>query len=325
MTVVERLPRWDRDKSAICARISSHIAPFKILIKTKNEPNRLKNWIEHHSRIAGLDNLIIFDNMSTDQALLDIYAQLESDLLIVRFDGLHDRIHHTQLFAELYTALRRSCEHYAFLDTDENLALYDGGDSFHFGKEIISFLADHKKTMVFPGTWLRNLKGYDNRFILRQSGWPTLHYGLQWGKPIISSAFDVSGNINHNRRLKWNMPPDGLITNLFVLHRSQVSSAERIRANLQTLRAMKLVATDEGLEEALSRLASKPLAKKSPAYAYIAEILDLISAGDKLPSIEGSFEINANGRINWENEWQRAEMQMFVSEPLKYRDGLFSG
>jgi hypothetical protein len=322
VTIVERLPQWNRDKAMICERISSHIAPFKILIKTKDEPDRLRTWIAHHSGIVGLDNLIIFDNMSTDQATLGIYAQFESELLIVQFDGFLNAVHHTRIFAELYAALRESCDYFTFLDTDEYLALYDGGDGFHFRKEIVSFLRDHKKTMVFPGTWLRNLPGCNNRFMLPQSGWPTLRYGLEWGKPVISSACDVSGDLNHNRRVKYDMLPNDLITNVFVLHRLQVSSAERIRINLQKLRALEALMADDGLEEALA-LDINTLNRKETR-AYVLEIRSLISAGDKLASIEGSFEISPNGRINWENDWQRAEMQMFVSQPLRYRDVCFT-
>jgi hypothetical protein len=110
------------------------------------------------------------------------------------------------------------------------------------------------------------------------------------------------------------MLKNDLITNLFVLHRLQVSSAERIHTNIQKLRTLALLADDEGLEEALA-LDIDTLDRRETR-AYVLEIRRLISAGDKLPSIEGSFEIGPNGRVNWENEWQRAEMQMFVSQPL---------
>jgi len=318
MEIADQLPQWLRDKSEICARISNIVTPFKILLKTRDEPTRLKAWIAHHSSIVGPENLIIFDHMSIDPEVLSIYAEFSGIIPVIRFSGFHNNVHNVDLFPELYKALRQSCGHFCFLDTDEYLVLFDGANRFESGSHIVEFLARHKGIMAFPGTWLQALKGHANRFNLHTPIWP-LSDGLQWGKPVISSAFDVSGIILHNTEVKRALALADLKTNLFVLHRHMSLPDERISINIQKLKSSGHLKPGDGIEEAL-KLEVDPL---KPRHNYIQEIHELIASKTPKP-IEGSFEINAAGDVEWSQDWQRYEMQRFLAEPNLFSERLFS-
>ncbi|MCB4767968.1 hypothetical protein LGR54_05070 [Ancylobacter sp. Lp-2] len=62
----------------------------------KDETTFLECWIRHHAAIVGRENLIVFDNMSTSAATLDLYHPLEPDLLVVRFQGFHNKLHRVE-------------------------------------------------------------------------------------------------------------------------------------------------------------------------------------------------------------------------------------
>jgi hypothetical protein len=315
----EHIPIWHRDRLSACDRIRDHRGFLKILLKTKDEPGRLGNWIEHHANIVGSENLIIFDNMSTDQEVLDIYAHYNSSFPIVSFSQFQDLVHHVDYFGELYEALRESSTYYVFLDTDEYLTLYDGFDRFLQNAEILTFLDQVRGTDIIPGTWLQNLRGYKDRFVLRE---PNIHLrlGLKWGKPIISSNYKPAGMINHNTQIKAGFSPDKLKTNLFILHRCYTTSSERIQMNLRKLRASEIIGNTEGLEEVLAL----DFGAATHGQKYIREIRSLVEARDTLPSSVGSFEIGVDGLVSWDQEWQRSEMQEFIRNPSRFCDELFS-
>lgn len=316
------IPHWDRDKNLVCGQILNRSAPIKILLKTKNEPDRLKDWLCHHSMLVGAENLIIFDNMSTNIAVFELYKNFASTSIVVQFGGFQDRIHHTGYFKDLYDALRKSCDYFIFLDTDEYLALYDGKDTFCFDSmSITSFLNNHNSTLVFPGTWLQNLKGFKDRFMLQGRPGP-LKGGLAWGKPLISSRCNVSGIILHNKQLKSFISLSTLITNFFVLHRSKVSSSDRIRANLEKLISFGLLKPTDGLDEFLKiDIEQIPEGQRR----YCIEIQAILSEGGDTPtSTVGSFAISEGGLAHWAYDWQRTIMQEFVEEPAAYSDLLFS-
>lgn len=121
---------WDREKDKICANIEKTPAVLKIVLKTKDDPFFLQQWIEHHVGIVGSANIIIFDNQSTDPDVADTFGRFSGDIEPISFKGNHNLIHTAAYFPELYEALRRSSKFLTFLDTDERLALFDN-DHFY--------------------------------------------------------------------------------------------------------------------------------------------------------------------------------------------------
>jgi hypothetical protein len=257
--------------------------------------------------------------MSDDEGVLQTYSEYENIFPIIQFDGFHDNVHNIRLFPELYASIRKSCRHYCFIDTDEYLALYEGGDRFETGTGILAFLDRNNHTPVFPGTWLQGVAGRPNCYSLG-ARMGTLSDGLKWGKPVISSAVDVSGIILHNTQNKRAMVANELRTNLFVLHQSNAVPEERINANLLKLKAQQVIKDEEGLPEVLAlNYESKKIGGN-----YIREIHQLVLAMSAPASIDGSIEILADGTIRWTQDWQKTELQSFIAEPFKFCAGLFS-
>lgn len=312
------MPSWDADKPAICEAIRSHYAPLKILLKTRDEPERLRRWIKHHAGIAGLENLIIFDHMSADADVLAIYAEYQGRFPVIRFRGYHNNVHNVSVFPELYAALRQSCGHYCFMDTDEYLVLYDGADRFRADQGIVEFLKTHPDILAFPGTWLQSVEGYMDRFKLQNTDSP-LCDGLCWGKPIFSAAFDVSWIMLHNTECKRAMSPDSLKTHLFVLHRHVASISDRIKINLLKLKSSGVLKPDDGIAEVLMM----DMAGIGGGKEYIEEVRRFVAgAAEQAP--DDSFAIASDGAISWNHPWQRAAVQHFVDHPRLHCTKLFA-
>jgi hypothetical protein len=312
------LPAWRHDKQQICEIIAKDFATLKIILKTKDEPERLRTWIAHHAGVAGSENLIIFDHMSVDPAVLAIYAEHDGSFPIVRFDGFLNNIHNFRVFPELYRALQQNCQYYCFLDTDEYLVLYDGADRFEKNGAVLGYLARNNNSLVFPGTWLQGVAGHADRFGLEQPH-AALSDGLKWGKPVISAAFDPSFIMLHNTEVRDAMDKANLKTALFVLHRHKNVPAERIRANMIKLKSYGAIRPDEELENVLK------LAPDSYKMGgnYIREIQQLSALAHSPTPVAGSIEVRSDDTINWFSDAQRLAMQQFVAEPVRYSAQLF--
>src|SRR5690606_26182461 len=134
------------------------------------------------------------DNMSTALEVEKLYAEYSGRVSIYRYSGFHNFLHQRAAYPELYLALRKSCSHFAILDTDERLALFDDG-RLKFDKTVVRFVADNDDLPALPGTWIANLPRSDVHFRADQSA---LASGLVWGKPIVSSRSWVRGSALHN-------------------------------------------------------------------------------------------------------------------------------
>ena len=310
------LPAWETDKAQVCARIAANRGLLKILLKTKDDPFFLPRWVRHHARIAGLRNLIIFDNMSTDPAVLELYDKSADDLQVVRFEGMHNRVHDTTLFPELYAALAKSCEYFIFLDTDEYLVLLDE-QGWHDSFSLLRFIERNPDVPVFPGTWLINVAGSDSQIMVGTAPGPLVD-GLRWGKPVIRASAALSGFINHNGQLDKALYGPRIPTNLFVLHLVQLSAEQRIRSNVLKLIARGFISEGESVEE---------IARRDPAEAtdqnvrlYLSEIRRLVAqGGDRRPGgaplAAGCIELQPEGGIGYFGEAERTMLSGFLVNP----------
>jgi hypothetical protein len=320
----EGLFEWNDDKERAVAQIAKNHLPLKILLKTKDDPVMLQGWISHHKEIVGLGGLIIMDNMSSDPKVSAIYADISNEAFVIRFSGFQDNVHRTDLFPELYGALRSSCSHFIFLDTDERLTLFDGRERFCADPSLITFLKDHSATKVFPGTWLQNVTGYSDRFLLYD---PVIRLanGLKWGKPIISAACDPGGFINHNTQVKRDLYSEPIVTNLFVLHLSSVSNQQRLDSNLRKLRAAGAIPDTYGIAAILLSSADEWDHLPDTLKTYVQEITQINEEGlEFMGDIGGSFQIAADGLLVCNEEWQRRAIRNFVSDCSEFVSTLFS-
>jgi len=243
------LPVLGVDTAYIVARIARSKAPLKLVLKTKDDPYFLPQWIQHHRLIVGDGNLIILDNGSTDPGVVSIYERERNDILIARLDGLHYDLNYPGgRFAPLYSALRASSQFFMFIDTDEFIGHYDG-QRISFDERILEPLTTLSENCGFiPSTWLQCVTGFRDRFLCGADE-TTLRYGLKWGKPMLNArCTGLPELVNHNTHLKGYLRPSAL-AGYFLLHLSRLSPKQRIRANFNKLVARGIIGQGDTVED----------------------------------------------------------------------------
>jgi hypothetical protein len=224
---------WTHDKLLVTAELAERRSSLTICLKTKDEPCFLEQWITHHARIVGLRNLVIFDNMSTSETVFSIYEKFRPDLLVIQFDGYCDALHQVVRYRELYDALKQSATFFTFLDTDEFLVLVED-DRFCADASIVEFIRSHVDVNWFPATWLHNAFRSESRFRCG-SDMSVLVKNLRHGKPVVRSAAIVDGVLLHNFQLFSAIDASRTRTNLFLLHRKNLSPERRIAVLMRRL------------------------------------------------------------------------------------------
>lgn len=295
-----QLVAWENESTAICDRIRSSRGALKIVLKTKDDPFFLADWVDHHRKIVGDANLIIFDNGSSDSKVLSVYEELGPDLLIASFGGFHNNLHNPKNFEELYTSLSASSDFHCFLDTDEFLAFYDG-ERFTSDASILRHLSDKDGGAFIPSTWLYNAPSYRDR-MLCGTDLGTLRNGLTWGKPLIrSAAAPFSGEVNHNCQIAKGKKPPAPLFGFFLLHMATLSPAQRIRANLNKLIARGFMQRGDSLEKVLERDISRATENEK---LYVTEIKRMLSlredrGPETAPLGTGSMRIDQSGKVEF--------------------------
>lgn len=307
---------WDADRVSLCARISGAPAVLKILLKTKNDSILLDRWIEHHAGIVAPQNILIFDNMSDDPQVLAIYAR-HPDVLVIRFTGFHNNVHHVGLFGDLYAALRDSAQFFVFLDTDEFLTFIDG-DRYYADGSILEFLQSEPLPQVFPGTWLYNTNWTANQFISGTTA-EYLASGLAWGKPVLRSNAPLDGYLNHNIQLTRTLFSAGIPTNLFVLHLANLSPQQRIASNINKLIARGF-AQPLDTAETISQYTLEGVSDAN-IVQYVSEIRRLLPLRAQPQAQQGTLrpgciELSANGKITYYSEVERQSLLAFIVDPM---------
>jgi len=309
--------RWDTGRKECCALIAGARATLKILLKTRNDPFFLERWILHHRKIAGEGNVIVFDNMSDDQAVIDILHKYKDVAPVVRFPGFCNWIHDVSAYAELYRALGESADYFVFLDTDEFLVLFDG-DKYFDGPELVDFIRQHDTANVFPATWLHNADWSAVRYRCG-SNHDSLANGIAWGKPVLRSKSRLTGFINHNIQLDQSLFAAPIRTNFFALHMTKLSPKQRISANVNKLIALRVARPGDSAETICSRkLEGMP---SSNAIRYIMEIRDLLSMSAEEtaqtgPLGAGCLELSADHSIQYYSERERALVNGLIDDPI---------
>jgi hypothetical protein len=301
---------------SLCARISSTPAVLKILLKTKNDPILLDRWIEHHSRIVSPQNILIFDNMSDDPAVLSIYER-HPEVLVIRFTGFHNNVHRVGLFGDLYASLRDSSQFFVFLDTDEFLTLIDG-DRHYPDRSILEFLQSDPLPQVFPGTWLYNTNWTANQFISGTTA-EYLSNGMAWGKPVLRSNAPFDGYLNHNIQLARTLFSTRIRTNLFVLHLANLSPQQRISSNINKLIARGF-AQPLDTAEIISECTLDGVGDAN-IVQYVSEIRRLLPMRAQPQAQQGTLrpgciELSANGKITYYSEVERQSLLAFMVDPM---------
>ena len=304
--------QWPSEKKDICARVRAIKSELKIVLKTKDEQLLFPRWIKHHRNIVEPCNLIILDNMSTNDEVIRLYDALATDCILFQYDGAVNDLHHVELFDELYDAIRDSSMYYSVIDTDEFLYLFHEDRMIANRKLSTQLCAD--SGCVFPGFWLYNFPGQANTFFMSAS---RIDENMQWGKPIIPSSLPVRRFINHNIQMFYHCKPFTIRFGAFIAHLKRLDPVQRIEANLRKLKSFNIVpaeATAATLD--LQAGASYPGAA-AEYFREIAELSMVVSKG--LPSLAtippGCIQIHPDGTLSFGDE---AAQVAFESIPERY-------
>jgi hypothetical protein len=315
------LDDWASARGRFFQHMQSTAHRVKIVLKTKDDPFLLRNWIRHHGEIAGLQNLIIFDNGSTNAEVRAIYQEYRGYVNILSYRGFHNNLHRVEIFTQLYDALRESCDYFCVLDTDEFL-VWISGEHVRKGADVQEKIARHAGKWSFPGVYLSNVLGHANKFWLSSEG-AGLTQCLKWGKPLVSSRFDLSGDINHNCGLAREHFRERLIANFFILHMNRLIPEQRINSNINKLIAHKLITRPADIETILASDIS--CVSNQRLRAYVAEIAALRKLSMKDwntpgPLPRGAVEFLDSGQIVFFDEYQRQTLKSFLSNPKEVAD-----
>jgi len=320
------LSQWEDSKADFLAGVASTKATLKILLKTKDDHYFLESWIQHHAKIVGLNNLIIFDNRSSNEQVLKTYEKYQSQVPIVQFDGDHNSLHNGTQYPELYECLKTCSQFFVFLDTDEFLVLATH-DAYICDKRILEFLNAHGTADVFPASWLENVLACDKRFRVGKS-LENFADGLTWGKPIIRAAADERDRcIIHNIQLEKSLFYDEILTNFFVLHMKHLFPQQRIDSNMNKLIAKGFASPGASVESVLAK-DLKGLSDKA-ARMWITELKELVKRSDPIQPArvsldlqEGCLELTGDGRILYYSEAEAAALKRFLSDSQEFVRGV---
>lgn len=258
---------WPADAEAICERIARVPAEIKFVLKTKNEVGLLERWIVHHLAIAGPAGLVVFDNDSTDPAVAEVIERYSGSVQYHRWTLLHDAVHNATAQQRLYDALRASCRHYAFLDTDER-AFWSDGERLFEGPDVASRVRNEDDRLVHPGLWLSNRPGSTDTYFV---GEPRLRHGMYWGKPLLGRAVPVRGFVNHNGQFVRHNPGSELWSGFVVCHDRFDDPARRLRTNIEKCLAYGFAGSVEEIDRII---AEGRVASVGPVFGnYLHEIV----------------------------------------------------
>ena len=303
----DQLDHWSHDAEKVANKIMQNYATLKI-----------KRWVEYHARIIGYENLIIFDNMSSDPELEAEYQDYDTQIKIVRFSGMCDHLHNPRRYPLLYASLRKSCSYYIFLDTDEFLIWVTPELKYYNDIKILDMLAD-KDYVLIPATSIINTLGYPNRFGMNSNG-SHLASGIKWGKPIVSKELLTESTHLHNYHLLKDYKQ--FITNFFVMHLCYLSPQQRIKSNFLKLQGEGQISKNITLKELLAF----DIGTFSPkGQKYINEIKRLLEHQNlvvdlKQPLKSYEIQFNDDGKIIFKDESQKAVLSDFINFPEKYRN-----
>lgn len=236
---------WPDDEAAICNLIEKERAALKIVTKMKNETYFAEKWIQHHAKILGNTKLIVFDNMSTERSVFDIYQKYKDNIILISFDMYMDCIHMASNFFSLYQYLAKSAKYFTIIDADEFLYLYDQGKLIS-DDSISRYLCKADKVDFFAPLWLQNIENMDSNFNIDKSSLLLVN----GSKPIVNSAIVktigtsfLNGNFSLLHHV-GNLPMADYKqtqTKFLLLHMKNINLYVRIRSDMQKLVALGIV------------------------------------------------------------------------------------
>jgi hypothetical protein len=201
---------------------------FKIILKTKNEDDLIDIWIRYYSKMVGKENLIIFDNNSTSQKVLDTYKKHDIETRQIESpNSIHSYDNNKNFYDDLFT----KCDWFSILDTDEFLCVYKNGN---FSAEHVIDLLETSNKQVLGSIWLDHMHMGDSKEYFKINQVPYIcapKHNKNHGKAVYRPTYSEIRNIpyGHNAccRDAW------IESGLFLLHVDRTSPEIRIKNCLE--------------------------------------------------------------------------------------------
>jgi len=258
---------------------------LKIILKTRDEDFLIEAWIQYYIKLVGAENIIIYDDNSISEKVLEVYKKY-SFLDIRKLPKNVHSVENLHRYEDLKQELKKSCQYWAFFDTDEFLCYFDSIQNCINNTQLMNYLHNNSTRNAFTTIWVPNLyDGVDftsindvTRFKFNLNSW---HY--LFGKTIISSSAieRLNGTAWHNSCLgskKLDSIPidreDLTFTgNLLLLHLQDVNWPIRIQTKVSFLKhTNKMVFTSiEDLVYQISKLEKKQHHALGPVFDYYTD------------------------------------------------------
>ena len=305
------IPIWPLQKEVICRMIRRHRAPFRIILKTRNDPIFLADWHRHHAAIVGADNLIIADNMSDDAEVHTILQELSCHSTVFRFSGFHNDLHRRDLNSKLYEAIEETCDWSILIDTDERLIWVDSNNWIADDRIVAILQGTPAMAAAVPGLLIENEPGAKDRFIFPSKA-DLLKSVLHWGKPVIASRHGLprTGPQCHNIQFPPEFFSASLPPQLVQLHLCNLFSEQRLRANREKL-AARGVCERNTPYAAIARI-DLNLDKRPAVRRLVGETRLLLKQGRKRG--KGTLVMQSGGKLDFTTEEARISFDFVQTE-----------
>ncbi len=99
---------------------------FKIFTVTKNEYDIIEDFINYYGTLFGYDNVIIIDNMSTMQCVLDVYSKYIPKGITVYYEAGYQDKSQGKHFTKYMNKHKNECDWLIGLDNDEFIVTSNG-------------------------------------------------------------------------------------------------------------------------------------------------------------------------------------------------------
>lgn len=303
---------WESEADDIFSANLLPYAPFKIILKTKDDPWFVREWFRHHAAIVGPENIVIFDNLSTDESVLSFYEEVEPSTTIVRNRFGVNHIHNIHKCPALYAALTQYCDRFCILDTDERLIMMNSTDSIAAPGDIVTALSRQQPDVFIPTLWLGN--AFKSPRHMKMNAEADMINALRWGKPIISTGDIPEGFINHNCQLGKMTDKVAATSRMLLLHLKNLHPEQRISANLRKLESYGFINVGTPAEEAIHCDPKK--INKGDATYWISEIHNLLQSKDA-PEQRAQMTIE-DDRITYSSEIARILMTAYFENSSQF-------
>lgn len=230
----------------------------KVIVLSKDEYDLIEDFICHHGRIFGYENIVIVDNGSSDPRVLDVYRKYRELGVTIESDSERSMLNMAQIVTDAMRRHAPSCHFLVPLDTDE--FIWTPGseemDAHRVREHLEDILSNKDEVSVirykcFLGSVAdASNMDYIGHKHLRPARSITTFYDQGWDKLIVRSERFVSilqGN-HHVHVQKGTTMTSHL---LGLLHFHETGAARKLERCMMSMEGYKQVSLKDHLQKSL--------------------------------------------------------------------------